>query len=412
MSVFHRVDGRLHCESVDLDALASLHGTPLYVYSQAEIVQRYREVRDAFAEFDPLVCFSVKSNSNLAILDLLKREGSGFDVVSHGELARALRVGASPETIVFAGVGKTDAEIEAGLEARIAHFDVESEPELRAIDAIARNRNMRAHVLLRVNPDVDAATHHHITTGKKENKFGIDFDTAARLVRERERFEGVEIEGFHSHIGSQITTVAPFVQALDRIGTLIEELRATGARLPWLNFGGGIGIAYQESAPKVAEIANAIAPRMRSLRVKLILEPGRYIVGGSGALIGSVVFMKRGIERTFAILDTGMSELLRPALYDAWHDIQPLLLRPGVEEPVEVVGPICESSDVIGRARELPPLVRGDRVAILQAGAYGFSMASNYNSRPRPAEILVDGTDARVVRVRESLGELMEGERF
>lgn len=407
----HRVGGRLHLEGVDLDALAEEHGTPLYVYSQASIVERYREIRDAFAEFDPLVCFSVKSNSNLAVLDLLRREGSGFDVVSGGELFRVLEIGADPKKIVFAGVGKTDDELGAALDAKIDHFDVESEAELRAIDGLARARGANARVLLRVNPDVDAATHHHITTGKKENKFGIDFATAAQLVANGSHFPNLAIDGFHCHIGSQITTVAPFVAAIDRMAALIGELRSTGARISVLNFGGGIGIGYQGDAPRAKDVATAIGSRLRALDVRLVLEPGRYIVGDAGVLLASVVFVKQGQERKFVILDTGMTELIRPALYSAWHDIQPLVDSAGPErEAVEFVGPICESSDVVGRDRTVRPLVRGDRVAILKAGAYGFTMASNYNSRPRPAEILVSGTASRVVRARETYRDLIRGE--
>lgn len=407
----HREGGRLRMESVDLDALAQEFGTPLYVYSSRSILERYREIRDAFAEFDPLVCFSVKSNSNLAVLDLLAKEGSGFDVVSGGELFRVLEIGADPKRIVFAGVGKTDDELGAALAAGIDHFDVESEAELIAIDALARSRQVKARVLLRVNPDVDAATHHHITTGKKENKFGIDFEAAKALVGNRARFANSSIDGFHCHIGSQITTVAPFVAAIDRMAELIGELRASGARISTLNFGGGIGIGYQGDAPKASDVATAIGARLRALDVRLVLEPGRYIVGDAGVLLASVVFVKQGQERKFVILDAGMTELIRPALYSAWHDIQPLVDSPDAQrEAVEFVGPICESSDVLGRDRKVRPLVRGDRVAILKAGAYGFTMASNYNSRPRPAEVLVSGKNSRVVRARETYRDLIRGE--
>jgi diaminopimelate decarboxylase len=412
--VFVRDNGRLCCESVDLGVIADAVGTPVYVYSRRAIVERYRALRDAFAAVDPLICYSVKSNSTLAVLDLLRREGSGFDVVSDGELFRALRAGADPNTIVFAGVGKTDEELRAAIAAGVRYLNIESEEELRVADGIARELGRTIDALVRVNPDVDAHTHKHITTGKRENKFGVDLAAARRMCASGAKTPHVRLRGLHCHIGSQITSVEPYLAALGRIAELVAELRGAGATIDALDFGGGFGIEYQGRGLDVAALGRALVPKLLALECRIVLEPGRSIVGAAGALLTRVIYKKRGEERTFVIVDAGMTDLMRPALYDAWHGVEPVALAGfrSALEIVDIVGPICESTDVLARERALPPLARGDLLAILQAGAYGFVMASNYNTRPRPAEVLCDGERWTVIRDRERLDDLLRGERI
>jgi diaminopimelate decarboxylase len=411
---FPRQHGRLFCEGVDLEALVSEVGTPCYVYSAASIRDRYRALRDAFAPLDPAICFSVKSNSNLAVLDLLRREGAWFDVVSDGELHRTHRIGVDPARVVFAGVGKTDAELRAAIEAGVGYLNVESVEEFEAVERVAAASGRSARVLLRINPDVDAGTHRHITTGREENKFGIGFAEAAALLAARDRFPHVAPRGLHCHIGSQITSVEPYAAALARIAEFVTAQRSAGVpreALAVLDFGGGFGIEYREAGIDLVAVARAIEAPLRALEMKLLLEPGRFVVGAAGALLARVLYRKGAANRRFVIVDAGMTELLRPALYDAWHPVEVVAPRRSAPlETIDLVGPICESSDVLARGRELPRLEQGDLVAILKAGAYGFAMASNYNSRPRPPEVLVDGDAFRVVRARESLDDLLRGE--
>lgn len=411
--VFTRENGRLRCEQVELAAIADAVGTPVYVYSRSAIVERFRALRSAFATIDPQIAYSVKSNSTLAVLDLLRREGSGFDVVSDGELMRALRVGANPKSIVFAGVGKTDEEIRAGVEAGVLFLNLESEAERHVVERIAAASGKTIDALVRINPDVDAKTHKHITTGKKENKFGVDLATAGRMFATASATPHVRLRGLHFHIGSQITTIEPYLAALDRIAAITAQLRAAGSTIDALDIGGGFGIEYSGHGMNLAELGVALSPRLAALDCRIVLEPGRSIVGAAGALLTRVLFKKVGEERTFVIVDAGMTELMRPALYDAWHAVEPVALDGfrSALEIVDIVGPICESTDVLARDRALPPLSRGDLLSIQQAGAYGFVMASNYNSRPRPPEVLVDHSEFAVVRDRETFDDLLRGER-
>lgn len=412
--VFARENGRLCCESVELATIARAIGTPVYVYSRLAIVERFRALREAFAPVSPLVAYSVKSNSTLAVLDLLRREGCGFDVVSDGELFRAMRAGADPKSIVFAGVGKTDEELRAAIESGVLFLNLESDAERHVAEKIAAASGKTIDALVRINPDVDAHTHKHITTGKKENKFGVDLDTAARMFARASETPHVRLRGLHCHIGSQITTIEPYLAALDRIATFVATLRASGSTIDALDFGGGFGIEYSAGGLDLAALGAVLAPRLAALECRIVLEPGRSIVGAAGALVTRVLYKKIGRDRTFVIVDAGMTELMRPALYDAWHAVEPVTLDGfrSALEIVDIVGPICESTDVLARDRALPPLARGDLLSIQQAGAYGFVMASNYNSRPRPPEVLVDGEHWNVVRDRETFDDLLRGERI
>lgn len=412
MDDFTRRGKDLYCEDVPLTRLAKRYRTPLYVYSLNTLLGHFRKIQTAFADLAPLICYSVKANSNLALLDELRRAGAGMDIVSGGELARALTADVPPERIVYAGVGKTEDEIAAALKARILMFNVESEPELRRIGRVARRLGTPARVALRINPDVDAQTHHYITTGTRENKFGLAIPVAVGLFRLAKRLPSVRAVGLHMHIGSQITTAAPYLQALRRLTDLVGELRAQGHALDWLNLGGGLGIIYDEERPQTAdEFAGAVKPHVRALGCRLVLEPGRFIVGNAGCLVTRVEYVKRGHVKTFAIVDAGMNDLIRPSLYQAYHAIVPVAApRAGRVRPTDVVGPICESGDFLGKDRRLPPLKEGDLLAVRSAGAYGMSMASNYNSRPRAAEVLVTGTRARLIRRRETLADLFATE--
>jgi diaminopimelate decarboxylase len=409
---FYYENGILTVDGVPLDAIAREHGTPTYVYSAETMRRNYRRVAGAFAGLDVLVAYSVKSNSNLGVLKVLREEGAGFDIVSGGELERVLRVGVPGERIIFAGVGKTEREITAAIEANVAEFNIESEPEAERINAVAGRMGRSAPVAIRINPNIDAKTHKYITTGKSENKFGISMDRArvlaARIVRE---LKNLRLIGLHCHIGSQIldSSIHPRVVAtvVNYARTVMAE---TGVKLETLNFGGGFGIAYKEGeAPlDLAPFAAALAPELKALGVKLVLEPGRSIAGPAGALLSEVQYVKRGDTKTFVILDASMAELIRPTLYEAWHDILPVRQSDGAaREVVDFVGPVCETGDFLAQNRETAMLVQGDLVILKDAGAYGFVMASSYNSRPKPAEILVDGGKAHVVRRRETYGDLL-----
>ncbi len=411
MKPFPRVQGRLLCERVPLAALARRFGTPLYVYSAGAIRSAIAEVRGAFAEFDPLVCYAMKANGTLGILRLAVRAGCGIEVVSAGELYRARLAGADPRRIVFSGVGKTDEEIRLALRARILMFNVESVPELRAIARVARRLGVRAPVELRINPHVDAHTHRYITTGTHENKFGIDWTGAEAAFAEAARLPGIALLGIHSHIGSQITSPAPFAAAAGRIDGLLDRLERRGIRLTYRNIGGGLGISYRPGQARldVRAVAHRVAPLLRRRPMRLIVEPGRFLVGEAGAIVSRVVFMKRGVRKSFVIVDAAMNDLIRPALYEAHHEI--LAVGPGAGRArADVVGPVCESGDFLGLDRALPPLRTGDLVAVLGAGAYGNVMSSNYNARPRAAEVLVDGRNARLIRRRETFADLVRGE--
>ncbi len=405
-------NGRLYCESVPVDRIADDLGTPVYIYSQKTLVDHFRKLKTAFRSINPLICFAVKANGNLAIMKLLVEQGAGLDIVSGGELYKALRVGCPPERIVYASVGKRPEEIRESLRAGIFCFNVESAPELELIEREARRAKKIARVALRINPNVEAHTHRHITTGVAESKFGIAVETARELILSRRReFRSIQLLGFHLHIGSQITQPKPFIQAIERVGALIEELRGHGVEIGWLNLGGGLGIVYKDEQPQTAEqFAQAIVPLIRRLRVKLILEPGRFIVGNAGILVTRVLYVKPTPAKRFLVVDAGMTDLIRPALYEAYHEVVPVVTNghgASSQTTYDVVGPICESADVLARDRKLPPVEADDLLAIMGAGAYGFVMASNYNGRPRPAEVMVKGRRYFVVRERETMQDLV-----
>lgn len=406
-------DGRLYCEACDLTQVAQEFGTPTFVYSRAAILAAYRSYVAALAGRRALVCYAVKANPNLGVLALLAREGSGFDIVSGGELARALRAGADPARIVFSGVGKSAQEIEAALQAGIGCFNVESAAELEAIDRVARALGVRAPVSLRINPDVDPRTHPYISTGLKSNKFGIPAEEAPALYRRAAALAGIAVVGIDCHIGSQITEIEPYLEAAQCLLDLVDDLQAAGIGIGHIDFGGGLGIRYRdEHVPAVGELVArllALVDRRGHGDKTLLFEPGRSIVGNGGVLLTRVEYLKRTPQRHYAIVDAGMNDLLRPALYEAWMDAVPVVPRAAAPVATDLVGPVCESADWLARARPLA-LEAGDLVAIKGAGAYGMSMASNYNSRGRAAEVLVDGASVRLVRQRESYEDLMRGE--
>lgn len=411
MSAFARRDGILHAEAVPLPAIAERFGTPCFVYSRAALEAAYRAFDTALAGRDHLVCYAMKANSNLAVLGVLARLGSGFDIVSGGELARALAAGADPHRIVFSGVGKSEAEIRTALAAGILCFNVESASELARVARVAADLKLRAPVSLRVNPDVDPRTHPYISTGLKENKFGIAHADALALYRDAAASAHLDVAGVDFHIGSQLTEVAPFVDALDRVLALVDTLEREGIRLRHLDIGGGLGIRYQaEQPPAVADYVQALLARLGDRPLKVLLEPGRALVGNAGLLLARIEYLKPGEHRNFAIVDAAMNDLLRPALYDAWHEIVPVVQRNGTPMRYDVVGPVCESADFIGRDRDLNA-AEGDLLAIMSTGAYGMSMSSNYNARPRAAEVMVDGDAAHLVRAREPLQSLYADER-
>lgn len=422
---FEYKHGQLFCEQVAVADLAERFGTPLYVYSSAALLGQLRAIQEAFSEVDPLVCYSVKANSNLSVLRLMAEHGSGFDVVSGGELFRVEAAGGDAKKTVFAGVGKIDAEIRHGIEAGVLMFNVESEAELGAINDVAQAMGRVAPVALRVNPDVDPKTHRYISTGKKQSKFGMDIERAERVAREAQAMPGVELVGLHMHIGSQITTTEPYEGAVAKGVDLIARMRAQGHPIAWFNMGGGFGIAYRgPEARDISEFARAIVPGVESTGCRLALEPGRVIAGNAGILIGRVIFTKTSGDKHFIIQDAAMNDLIRPALYESFHRIWPVQVPKGLPAPPEdyeaeipgtrpsdVVGPVCESGDFLAKDRALPPMQRGDLLAVFSAGAYGMVMSSNYNTRPRAAEVLVEGSQARLVRKRETYDDLLATER-
>ena len=411
MNFFDYRNGSLHAEDVDLTQIASQFGTPCYVYSRAALESRWRAFDDAFAGHDHLVCYSVKANSNIGLLNILARLGSGFDIVSRGELERVLKAGGDPRKVVFSGVGKSAAEIVIALHTGIHCFNVESEAELHEISRLAAELRISAPVSLRINPDVDAGTHPYISTGLKENKFGIDIQDAPRIYAQAARLPYLQVIGVDCHIGSQLTELTPFRDALSRVLTLVQQLEAEGIHLQHLDLGGGLGIQYQnETAPAPADYAQAVLAQLRGRNYKLIVEPGRAIAGNAGVLLTQVMYLKHTAHKNFAIVDAAMNDLIRPALYGAWQNIVPLVPRnQGDTQAYDIVGPVCETGDFLGKQRELN-LASGDVLAVCSAGAYGFAMSSNYNARPRAAELLVDGARVHVIRRRETVAELMTGE--
>jgi diaminopimelate decarboxylase len=426
MDYFNYRDGELFCENVPAKRIAEDVGTAVYVYSKATLLHHWRQVRDAFAELSPTICYSIKSNGNLNLCKVLAAEGCGFDVTSGGELFRALQAGGDPKKIIYAGVGKTDEEIREAIRVGIAAFNIESEAEIENIDRIAGEMNASAVGAVRINPDVDPKTHAKTTTGKKESKFGVDIERAERVFEQYRNLKNLRIGGIHIHIGSPVYEIQPYVDAVTKVINLIDRLTARGHKIEWLDLGGGFGVNYKsaEQAKPVTEHAKALVPLLRCKPYRIALEPGRYIVGNAGILLTRVLYRKTGGTKNFVIVDAGMNDLIRPTLYDSYHHIWPVAPdaanvphtrdseRPPVGgETVDVVGPICESGDYLAKDRQLPVSKRGDLLAVFTAGAYGFAMSSNYNNRPRVAEVLVDRDGYKVIRRRETYEDLVAAER-
>jgi diaminopimelate decarboxylase len=428
---FHYRDGSLHCEDVALERAAEKYGTPLYVYSAGTILDHYRRLDSALAEIDHLICYAVKANSNRAILNLLSREGSAFDIVSGGELFRVVAAGGDPQRCTFAGVGKSREEIEYALDQGVFSFNVESEAELACIDRIAGSKSVQASIALRINPDVDAGTHRYVSTGRDENKFGIALDRAAEVYERAARMPNIAIRGVQMHIGSQITEAAPFVEAIAKVTPLVLQLKELFP-LEFFSVGGGIGIVYESSLASgdtdwwdekdrvqatttlpltIHDYVAAILPLLRTIGLRVLLEPGRLLVGNAGVLLTRVRYLKQSEHKKFVIVDAGMNDLIRPALYQSYHEIVPVREAPAsARERVDVVGPVCESGDFFAQDRPMPEMNEGDLVALMSAGAYGFAMASNYNSRPLPAEALVQGETVSLIRRRQTIGDLVRDE--
>ncbi|MBU4346490.1 MAG: diaminopimelate decarboxylase [Candidatus Omnitrophica bacterium] len=415
MHEFKYVNNHLYCEKVKLEDLARRFGTPLYVYSYHTLIDHFIKLQTAFRQIEPLICYSVKANSNLAILKALVDKGAGLDIVSGGELFRALEAGCPADKIVYASVGKTDREIEEAVRKKILFFNVESGGELENINRISKRLNRVSGVAIRINPDVEPKTHKYITTGKLTNKFGIDFKSAERILLLCKRLTNIRISGLHIHIGSQITESSPYVSAITKMVDFIQRLRRKGVDLEYLNIGGGLGIVYDRETPQTAaRFAARILPLLKETGLKIILEPGRFIAGNAGVLLTKVLYIKPTPKNKFVIVDAGMNDLIRPALYDAYHQIIPLKVSKyqsiKVSEKVDIVGPICESADFFAKDRRLPKIKEADFLAIMGAGAYGFSMSSNYNSRLKAEEVLVVKDRVFTIRKRETRRDLISKE--
>ena len=411
MHHFHYVNNELYCEEVSVSKLAEDVGTPFYLYSHATLLQHFRALDNAFSGVRHLTCFSIKSNSNLAILRLFALEGGGVDIVSGGELYRALKAGVEPEKIVYSGVGKQAEDIEYALKSDILMFNAESTQELLKLDEVAGKVGKKAKIALRVNPDVDPKTHPYISTGLKKNKFGIDIDDAFEQYILAEGLENLDVAGMSCHIGSQLTLVSPFVDAIRKLKKLVGKLVEAGIRIDYLDLGGGLGITYDdEEPPQPKEYAGAIRREIEDMELTIILEPGRVIAGNAGILVTKVLYNKPGIGKTFFIVDAAMNDLMRPSLYDSYHAIKPVNIFSREKVIADIVGPICESGDFIAKGREVESFEQGELISVMSAGAYGFSMSSNYNSRPRACEVLVKGGRSYVIRSRESYEDLIKGE--
>jgi diaminopimelate decarboxylase len=413
MHNFEYRQGELYCEQVPVSQIAKQVGTPCYIYSHATLIRHIRAYDSAFKNIPHLIAFAMKANSTLAILRLMAKEGSGVDIVSGGELFRALKAGVSPSKIVFAGVGKKAEEIRDALKAEILMFNIESSAEMHAINDVAASVGKIAPVALRINPDIDPKTHPYISTGLKKSKFGIAADRALEEFRVASTLRHIHVVGVHAHIGSQLTEVSPFVETLKKVLALVDQLKGQGTNIRYLNIGGGLGITYSDEKPPLPhELAEALSPLVKGLDLTLVMEPGRVIVGNAGILVTKALYEKIGESKRFVIVDAGMNDLIRPSLYSAYHDIRPvseaLLHRP--KHSVDVVGPVCESGDFLAKDRSLPEVKPGDLLAVMSAGAYGFVMASNYNSRPRVPEVLVNDNEVHVIRARESYDDLVRGE--
>ncbi|MBL7085069.1 MAG: diaminopimelate decarboxylase [Candidatus Omnitrophica bacterium] len=415
MHRFQYRNNQLYCEATRVSEIARRFGTPVYIYSRNTLIDHYQKIKRAFRSVDPLICFSVKANSNLAVLRVLASQGAGMDVVSGGELYKALKVGINPKKIVYAGVGKSEKEIATAIKAGILFFNAESVAELGLIDRVAGRLRKKVNVSLRINPDINPHTHKFITTGKMTNKFGLDMQTAEDIFLRARIFSHLNLIGLHIHIGSQITQRQPFVKAIKKTLILIQRLRQKGLRLKYFNIGGGLGIVYRNERPQSArEFAEGVLPLLKKAALKIILEPGRFIAGNSGILATRVVYVKKSPNKNFAIVDAGMNDLVRPALYDAYHEVLPVeQTNKQTKERTtkyDIVGPICESADFLAKDRTMPILQAENLLAVMGAGAYGFTMSSNYNSRPRVAEVLVDKNRFTLVRKRESYRDLIRHE--
>lgn len=411
MHEFNYVGNELYCEKIPVRKIAQEVGTPVYIYSSNTLRSHFSVFDSAFAEIPHIVCFAVKANSNLSILRLFAKEGGGADIVSGGELFRALKAGIAPQKIVFAGIGKTEEEITFALRSNILMFNVESPLELNKINEVAGCLGIKAKVALRVNPDIDPKTHSYISTGLKKSKFGIEFKRALQEYQLASTLPNIEVVGIHKHIGSQITEIGPFVSAMERILDLIAKLKESGINIKYLDAGGGLGIRYaEEEPPHPRELGAALLPMIKDLGCTLIFEPGRVIVGNAGILVTKVLYLKPGETKNFVIIDAGMNDLIRPSLYDAHHEIIPVDKKYAPDIIADVVGPICESGDFLAKERKIMRPESGDYLAVMSAGAYGFTMSSNYNSRPKAAEVMVEGDTYTVIRKRESFEDLIRGE--
>lgn len=409
---FHYQQDQLYAEQVSLGEIAQRFGTPCYVYSRAALTDGYRQFAEAFKSREHLICYAVKANSNLAILNLFARLGAGFDIVSGGELQRVLAAGGAADKVVFSGVGKSEAEMRLALEAGILCFNVESAPELDRLNAVAGSMGKVAPISLRVNPNVDAKTHPYISTGLKKNKFGVAYAEALALYRKAAAMPHLRVTGMDCHIGSQLTETSPFIAATEKVLALVDQLAAAGITLEHLDLGGGLGIRYDdETPPSITEYAQALLGALQGRSEKIIVEPGRVLVGNAGVLLTRIEYLKHGEEKNFAIVDAAMNDLMRPALYDAFHAIQPVQRSAASGQLYEVVGPVCETGDFLGHARQLG-VSEGDVLAVMSAGAYGMSMSSNYNTRPRAAEVMVDGADVHLIRERETVRQLYVSEKI
>ncbi len=415
MHSFEYHHGELYCEQVPVSRIAKELGTPCYIYSHATLVRHFHAYDSAFKSIPHVIAFAMKANSNLAILRLMAKEGSGVDIVSGGELFRALKAGVPASKIVFAGVGKAPEEIRDALKADILMFNVESPAELHAINQVAAEVGRKARIALRINPDIDPKTHPYISTGLKKSKFGIAAERAVEDFVLAASMSHIEVVGVHAHIGSQLTDVTPFTEALKKIVSLIETLKGRGLNISYLNIGGGLGITYSDEKPPLPQdLSNAILPLMQDLKVTLVMEPGRVIVGNAGILVTKAMYLKEGETKSFVIVDAAMNDLIRPSLYDAYHEVRPVNEEAGrrAKQTVDIVGPVCESGDFLAKDRSLPVVKPGELLAVMSAGAYGFVMASNYNSRPRVPEVLVRNGEFHVIRERERYEDLVKGEQI
>jgi len=411
MHDFKFKNGELHCETVKVSKVANAVGTPFYLYSHNTLVDHYTKIKKAFETIDPIICFAMKSNDNLAVLKTLADQGAGFDIVSLGELKKAFKVNADPKKIVFASVGKTDEEITGAIKAGILFFNVESLPELNEINKIARKMKRIAPVALRINPDVEAPTHAFISTGTLKNKFGIDLQTAHSIMKNAKKFSNIKFVGLHIHIGSQITKSAPFVNAIKKVRGFIKLLKEDGIQLEYLDIGGGLGIIYKDEKPQTAQqFAKAILPHLEKTGLKIVMEPGRFIAGNAGIFVTRVLYLKDNGVKKFLIVDGGMNDLLRPSLYNAYHEVVPIKKSLAKKAKMDIVGPICESGDFFAKDRMFPQLKKDELVAIMSAGAYGYVMSSNYNVRGRVPEVMVKGNKFEITKKRETFQDLMRGE--